>query len=121
MKEKQEQAMLRRMADMLRTGATMLTETCPECKVPLFRLKTGEVICPSCNRRVYIVKEGEEVKVMGSFVMAELERTLYSKLRDLDMALRGEKDPDKMYELSRAIIACLEALERIRKLQSSSG
>ncbi|MEN3059018.1 MAG: Sjogren's syndrome/scleroderma autoantigen 1 family protein, partial [Candidatus Methanosuratincola petrocarbonis] len=47
---------VKRMADLLREGATMLSQACPECKTPLFRLSSGEVICPGCNKRVVFAK-----------------------------------------------------------------
>ncbi|MBN1216422.1 MAG: hypothetical protein JXA99_13405 [Candidatus Lokiarchaeota archaeon] len=45
------------MAELLRLGYTMLNEACPKCNTPIFRNKNGEMICPSCNRKVVIMKE----------------------------------------------------------------
>ncbi len=46
-----------RMAELLRLGYTMLNDACPNCNSPIFRDKNGEMICPSCNRKVIIMKE----------------------------------------------------------------
>ena len=45
------------MADLLRSGFTMLNIACPECNNPIFRVKDNEKFCPSCNRKVLFVDE----------------------------------------------------------------
>ncbi|MFX1312374.1 MAG: Sjogren's syndrome/scleroderma autoantigen 1 family protein [Promethearchaeota archaeon] len=44
------------MADLLRSGYTMLNIACPICKNPIFRNRDGETFCPICNRKVLIVE-----------------------------------------------------------------
>ena len=44
------------MADLLRSGNTMLNMACPVCNNPLFRKKSGETFCPICEKKVLIVK-----------------------------------------------------------------
>lgn len=103
------------MADLLKSGATMLAETCPVqgCNLPLFRLKSGEVVCP-VHGRVYIVKTDEEArevysKAQRAYVLDELEHValsnIYSILKSSDI------DPSDL-------IKWLEVLERIRRLKS---
>ena len=43
------------MADLLRSGNTMLNMACPVCNNPLFRNKEGNTFCPTCNRNVVII------------------------------------------------------------------
>ena len=50
------------MADLLRSGYTMLNIACPICKNPIFRNRNRETFCPICNRKVLIV-ENESSKV----------------------------------------------------------
>jgi len=45
-----------KMAELLRSGHTMLNLACPVCNNPLFRNKDKEVFCPICNKRVLIQK-----------------------------------------------------------------
>ncbi len=45
------------MADLLRSGHTMLNIACPVCNNPVFQDKEGEKFCPSCNRKVVIVND----------------------------------------------------------------
>lgn len=51
---------VKRMADVLRSGAAMLGETCPQCSSPLFKLHTNEIFCVNCNRKILIVKDDAE-------------------------------------------------------------
>lgn len=45
------------MADLLRSGYTMLNIACPVCNNPVFRNKEGEKFCPSCNRKVVVTND----------------------------------------------------------------
>lgn len=47
----------KKMADLLRSGHTMLNLACPVCNNPLFRNKNKELFCPICNKRVLIKKK----------------------------------------------------------------
>ncbi len=107
-------AVVRKMADLLRSGATMLAEHCPKCGLPLFRLKTGEVVCP-IHGRVYIVKsESEAAKVTVQGVLEELEKTLVEKISSNIASLRHADFTDE--DKPRALILWLEALERTERI-----
>ncbi|MHA2282957.1 MAG: Sjogren's syndrome/scleroderma autoantigen 1 family protein [Promethearchaeota archaeon] len=45
------------MADLLRLGHTMLNIACPVCNNPIFRNKSGEKYCPSCDRKVVVMND----------------------------------------------------------------
>ena len=47
---------IKKMADLLRTGYTMLNISCPVCNNPIFKDKSGDLFCAACNRNVIIVK-----------------------------------------------------------------
>ncbi|MCS7097143.1 MAG: hypothetical protein NZ926_01495 [Candidatus Methanomethylicia archaeon] len=81
---------IKEMADLLMKGATMLSYICPECKVPLFRLKDGEIICPSCKRKAVFQEEEKhrrieeknfvrEIKVEGDLIKS-LKTKIYEKI-----------------------------------------
>ncbi|RUM47069.1 MAG: hypothetical protein DSY37_03700 [Hyperthermus sp.] len=77
------------MADLLRAGAAMLAERCPICGLPLFRLRSGEVVCP-LHGRVYIVRdESEASKVTVKGVLEELERVAAQRIAEAVRDLRG--------------------------------
>ncbi|MBD3352816.1 MAG: hypothetical protein GF364_15115 [Candidatus Lokiarchaeota archaeon] len=50
----QNDQVIKKMAQLLRNGATMLDLTCPKCDNILYRLKSSKIICPACNREVII-------------------------------------------------------------------
>ena len=104
------------MADLLSSGATMLPDQCPECNGPLFRIN-GEVWCPRDNKRVMIVKEGDEARTDTTLSLAEVERTLLIKIQESNLAIREERDPATLERLSSLLNKWLEALERVRAVQ----
>ncbi|MBD3193687.1 MAG: hypothetical protein GF317_01425 [Candidatus Lokiarchaeota archaeon] len=48
-----------KMAELLRSGNTMLNKACPKCNSPIFKNKKGELFCPSCNRKIVIINEDQ--------------------------------------------------------------
>lgn len=108
---------MKQMAELLKSGATMLSYSCPECASPLFKLKTGEIWCAKCNRRVVIVPEGEEVSVETGTQLESLEKALVNKLVFVGEKLTQEINPEKMKELADVIETLLASLERLRKMR----
>ena len=112
-----DEEIVKRMANLIRAGAQMLQESCPLCHTPLVKLKSGEIICPKCERRVYIVKdELEEKGLITKLTIQSIEETLTMKLSELNRVLKETTDLDEMYDVLRVLIAMLEAVERIRKI-----
>ncbi len=105
---------VKKMAELLKMGALMLSETCPVkgCNLPLFKMPSGEIICP-VHGRVYIVRTEEEaVEVTKTVAMSQVLDSLEDKvLRILDASIREE------YPEPTDLIKWLEVLERIRRLK----
>lgn len=103
------------MAELLKSGAVMLAETCPVegCVLPLFRLRSGEVVCP-VHGRVYIVKTDEEVKevYVKTHMSVVLEKLELQTLKIIE-TLTNNPDADPT-----DYIKWLEVLERIQRLKS---
>lgn len=111
-RREREKHVIRQMADLLRAGATMLAERCPLCGLPLFRLKSGEVICPQ-HGRVFIVKsESEYRKVSAQGVLEELEELATRKISELISMLEKGYDRGAVDEL-RKWLNILEQVERL--------
>ena len=109
---------IKRMADLLKSGATMLSQVCPQCRVPLFKLRTGEIICPSCGTRYYIVSDTrEETKALIDATIERLERTIMNKLNILNDILRGSPNQSEEMMVIDNLIKWLEALERIERIK----
>ena len=108
-------AILKRMAELLRAGATMLAETCPKCNSPLFKLKSGEVLCPIHGKVMVVRSEEEYATASATSVLMEVERiasTEISKALSI-FKERGELD-EKIF---RRILIWLRILERIEKIK----
>jgi len=70
------------MADLLRQGAALTEYACPACSSPIFKLRSGDLWCASCQKRVIIVKEGEpdpEAKEIPVF--SRLQTTIINKIK----------------------------------------
>ena len=109
---------LKRMSDLLRSGATMLDQSCPLCGSPLFKLKTGEIVCP-VHGPVRIVKsEAEAVEATTDAVIGELEKIVTYRIHQIiqeERAIQGNLPPHTLDEIDR-LLTILEKIKRIRKI-----
>lgn len=113
-------AEVKRMAELLKSGATMLSETCPECGTPLFR-KGKDTFCPKCNKPVVIIESTEqETRLMADKVLEGSEQTLLSKIREVSLAMKNETDLDKLVAYGNALSIWLGAIEKLRRLRNQS-
>lgn len=113
---------VKRMADVLRSGATMLSETCHRCSSPLFKLPTNEIFCVNCNRKILIVKdEAAAVKAVSPSVLTAVEETILTKIKDANDSLREEKDVTNLGNLTVLISNYIEVLDRIRRMRAEFG
>jgi UPF0148 protein len=104
------------MADLLRQGSTLTELACPACGSPLFRLKSGDVWCGRCEKKVIVVREGEdEAKALGSASLDKLEATLLAKVQTVQGKIEHEENPEELQKLNTVLSGLLENLERIRK------
>ena len=106
------------MADMLRQGATLTEHSCPACSSPLFKLKSGDLWCVQCQKRVIFVKEGEtSTEAASPVLLTSLESTILTKIQEIEKEIREEKDAEKLQRLGSILSTLLENLERIRKMK----
>ena len=105
------------MAGLLKSGATMLSQSCPECGSPLFRVR-NEIICARCNKPVVIVKATEEEgKVTSGRVLDEVEQTILSKIGEINNVLTTESDAERLAQYGKTLSIWLEVLDRVRRLK----
>jgi UPF0148 protein len=111
---------VKKMADLLKSGATMLSETCPECGTPLFR-KGKETFCPKCNRPVVIIQSAEqETRLRAESILDDSEQMLLSKIQEVNLAMKKENDPDRLLAYGNALASWLGSLEKLRTLRNQS-
>jgi UPF0148 protein len=102
------------MGELLRKGARMLSDTCPECNTPLFQLNDGSLICPMCNKPVVKVSSDADIEVIS--YQENIEQTLLNKVKEIQIMLEAEKDPQKINALLETLMKLLDTREKIRKL-----
>jgi UPF0148 protein len=106
---------VKRMADLLRSGATMMAEACPDCKVPIFRLVGGEMTCPSCGRRVVFAKSAEAETLAAQTESSGLDALLQRKIKSIKERMEGTDDPKELESLSNSLSSLLDSLEKVRR------
>ena len=111
---------INRGADLLRQGATLTDLACPVCASPLFRLKDGTLWCVKDEKKVIIVKEGEETtKATTNAAMETLEATLLAKVQNLQNKIQQTDNTEELQKLSAALSDLLDSLEKIKRMKKS--
>jgi len=114
----EESKRLQTMTDLLRQGATLTELSCPVCFSPIFKLKSGDLWCAQCQKRVVVLKDGESpTKATGYMLLTSLESTLLTKVQEVESRIREEADLKKLQELGVILSTLLENLERIKKIK----
>jgi UPF0148 protein len=117
MQGKTEDKPIKRMADLLRQGATLTDLSCPACASPLFRLKDGTLWCAKDEKKVIVVKEGEEPEKTSNAAYDKLEATLLKKVEDIQNKIQQTENAEELQKLSTALSELLGNLEKIQKIK----
>jgi len=116
----QKEKSIKSMANLLRQGATLTELSCPACASPLFKLKSGELWCEQCRKRVIEVGEGENLaEAISPTLLTTLESTILTKIQEIDKKMKEEKDPEKLQKLGTTLTTLLENLEKVRKTKKT--
>ena len=109
---------VRKMAELLRQGATMLADACPQCGSPLFKVK-DDIYCAKCDRRiVYTQSDEEAVSHAVKNLIPELRETLITKLKDLTEVISSETDTEALTKLANLMVLLLQALHRLESINT---
>lgn len=104
------------MADMLRQGETLTGLACPVCSTPLFRLKNEDLWCAKCEKKVVVVREGEDTsKLTNAMTLDKIETTLLAKIEEIQNKMQKTEDADELQKLSTTLSELLGSLEKIRR------
>jgi UPF0148 protein len=108
------------MADLLRQGSTLTELACPACSSPLFRLKNGDLWCGKCEKKVMVLKQGEEAsQVTSSMVLESVEATLLARVQEIQKKMQNTKDMEGLQKLGAALSTLLDNIEKIRKAKKA--
>ena len=122
MQEKNANTPIKRMADLLLQGATLTDLSCPVCSSPLFKLKDGTLWCANDEKKVIVVKEGEEPpasKPMANATYDKLETTLLAKIQDLQGKIEKTENIEELQKLTSALSELLSSLEKIKQMKKA--
>lgn len=115
-----EDLQIKRMADLLRQGATLTELACPVCCSPLFRLKNGDLWCGKCEKKVLVVKQGEEpTKVTGPIALESMEATLLVKVQEIQNKMQSPVNPEELQKLGTTLSGLLDNIDKIRKIRKA--
>lgn len=107
---------LSQISQLLLSGATMLSDSCPDCKIPLFK-KKEDIFCPKCGRKaVYIATNADAKNIEQEYSLTQsihqLKDVLAGKINYLTNQLASTNDPE---EVKRT----LELLDKITSILQS--
>lgn len=113
---------IKKMANMLHSGATMLDEYCPKCNNILFRLKDQRIYCPVCELEIKKVKGSEltnntEIKNEDMKTFSDLHNIYVRLFEKLSSELNNAKDLiliEKYLDSSNKI---LDIIKKLRELK----
>lgn len=109
---------IKAMADLLRQGATLTDLSCPACSSPLFKMKSGDLWCAKCQKRVIVMKEGESPSQLSSPIMlTSLESTILLKIQEVERKIKEETDLEQLNTLVAVLSTLLETLGKVRKIK----
>jgi UPF0148 protein len=125
MQKNTENTPIKRMAELLLQGTTLTDLSCPVCASPLFRLKDGSLWCAKDEKKVIIVKEGEEPPkpvaepIAATTAYDKLEATLMAKVADIEGKIEKTEDVDELQKLTSALSELLNSLEKIKRVKKA--
>ena len=126
------------MADLLRSGNTMLNLACPVCNNPIFRTKNGNTFCPTCNREVIIAdnshpqdnknkkaklkyNEDQTIKDLKSQneVLSLLKDVLLEKIQYITQKLKNETQMSLIKTYINILTNCFDILNKLPKKKNN--
>jgi len=122
MQQKPDNTVVKRGANLLLQGAALTDLSCPACSSPLFKLKDGTLWCAKDEKKVVIVKEGQQPPnqaIAPSTAYDKLEATLMAKVEDVQGKIEKTQDMDELQKLTSALLELLNSLEKIKQMKKT--
>ncbi len=103
---------------MLRSGATLLSQSCPECNVPLIKIK-DEIFCPKCGKKiVFVQNDSQAITALNNAILPNINQIILEKVQNLSDQIKSASDVDNLISMGRLLLVWLEALEKIKRISS---
>jgi uncharacterized Zn finger protein (UPF0148 family) len=112
---------IRKMAETLRSGATMLPDNCPVCNSPLFRLK-NRTYCVKCGLASALTPASAFGSTAPSQVdsvkaiVPQMTSIVLTKLKKLELEVDETSDPVRLSQVSELVLTLLNILEVLERL-----
>ena len=108
---------VKKMAELLRRGATMLAESCPQCGSPLFKVG-DDIYCAKCDRRIVYAKSTDAVDAQPvKALIPELRVTLIEKLKALNELVASENDIEALTRIANLMLLLLQSLHHLESMK----
>ncbi|AWR99692.1 Sjogren's syndrome/scleroderma autoantigen 1 family protein [Metallosphaera hakonensis] len=105
---------VKKAAELLRQGASMLSESCPICNSPLYKLRSGEIVCPVHGKVIIARDEDEEKRLKRDIALDYVEQLLVELMNNVVEKLRNDPmNPDVILQ----VIRYLDSLERLKRVK----
>ena len=104
---------LKNMGELLRKGAKMLSQSCPECNTPIFQLTDGSLYCAMCEKPVMYVPADTDTEAMEQ--QNRLEETLSKKIKQVQDKIEEEMDPEKLGILLDTLGKLIDTQAKLKK------
>ena len=116
-----DDAITKRMGQLLRKGAALLNTACPKCNTPLLRLKEGSMYCAKCDKEVIeqtaVTPSGEmqgssveTLNLLASKVLVSIESLIHS--------IPEKPHIEEIRAFAKTARDLVEILKRIQELQT---
>jgi uncharacterized Zn finger protein (UPF0148 family) len=100
---------IKKMADLLRSGATMLKDVCPVCNSPLFRVE-NKTVCAKCGYTPAVAQQVFAQPDNTVRVLNRLNLTVAKKLDELESEIAKATDLDRLSKLAELVLIFLRIL-----------
>ena len=75
--------------------------------------------CGKCEKKVVVIKEGEEPQKASSATYNKLEATLLAKVQGIQDKIQSTDDVKELQKLSITLSELLDNLEKVRKMKKA--
>ncbi|NAY90096.1 MAG: hypothetical protein GU347_05235 [Desulfurococcales archaeon] len=98
----------------------MLQESCPICGSPLYKLKSGDIVCPIHGKVAIVSNESEAIEESSAPLFVRIEEKILKQLDVLSEDIGKTSSYEDDVKLSMAIGGWLEVIEKLRFLRKES-
>ncbi|MHA2223870.1 MAG: Sjogren's syndrome/scleroderma autoantigen 1 family protein [Candidatus Hodarchaeales archaeon] len=111
---------IKQMSSLLLSGAIMLADSCPDCKVPLFK-KNEKIFCPKCGRKAIFASSDDEVRKLEqnqsiSETHSAIKDIINGKLNFFTQKLASSEDFEEMKTIIQLMDLLLDLLKKITSI-----